>query len=138
MLNRLSIDVHHEGLGSDGAVGWIYAVNNFPKKLIPMVMNRRRNISVHGFNYIINNPEKLSLHRFCQILHQVRHPLRVINTIVSKCSNWDRYWKWISRQEGFSVFSESMGLGAKRRAMLLYILWNKHIEMYADIRYYTH
>lgn len=26
MLNRLNIDVHHEGVGGQGAVSWLYAV----------------------------------------------------------------------------------------------------------------
>ena len=26
MLNRLNIDLHHEGVGGDGAVSWFYAV----------------------------------------------------------------------------------------------------------------
>ena len=26
MLQRLQIDVHHEGVGPDGAVSWLYAV----------------------------------------------------------------------------------------------------------------
>ncbi len=26
MLNRLGVHVHHEGVGPDGAVGWLYAV----------------------------------------------------------------------------------------------------------------
>ena len=26
MMNRLEVDIHHEGLGQDGGIGWIFAV----------------------------------------------------------------------------------------------------------------
>lgn len=26
MMNRMQLDIHHEGLGSDGGIGWMFAV----------------------------------------------------------------------------------------------------------------
>jgi len=92
-------------------------------------------IEAFGESYLINNPEKLTLHRFTHIFHQVRHPLRVVNTLFSRCHHWDRYWVWISKLSGFELLTAKMG--GKRRAMLLYLLWNRHIEAYADLRFRT-
>jgi len=57
MLNRLGVDVHHEGVGSAGAVSWLYAVS--------VVFMPSRKV------YAINNPEPLTTHRFKHIFHQV-------------------------------------------------------------------
>jgi len=61
-----------------------------------------------GESYLINNPEKLTLHRFSHIFHQVRHPLRVVSTLWSRCRPWDRYWVWISRLRGFELLTAKM------------------------------
>lgn len=66
-------------------------------------------------------------------MHQVRHPLRVINTLVNRCRRWDKYWFFISTVYGMGGLSTSQT--PLRRAMLLYVLWNRHIERYADLRF---
>ena len=38
MLNRLKVDVHHEGLGQDGGIGWIFAVKYVLKYYIYVCM----------------------------------------------------------------------------------------------------
>lgn len=43
--------VHHEGLGPDGAVSWLFAYK--------------------AKNYAINNPDRLVGHKFCFVFHQV-------------------------------------------------------------------
>ena len=64
MLNRLGVDVHHEGVGAAGAVSWLYAVS------VAFMSTRKA--------YVINNPEPLTVHRFRHIFHQVgHHPLDV-------------------------------------------------------------
>ena len=57
MLNRLGVDVHHEGVGAAGAVSWLYAVS-----VVFMPLRKA---------YAINNPEPLTMHRFRHIFHQV-------------------------------------------------------------------
>ena len=168
MLNRLGIHVHHEGLGPDGAVSWLYAVNSIslrvrappragrPLRGMKYVSSKSKKpveqdviIPATGqwkgsptygtvgifvrTGYAINNPEKMSQHRFRVILHQVRHPIRVINTLVKRCASWDKFWRWIAYVKGMKAITKNQS--PLRRAMLLYILWNKHIERYADIRF---
>ena len=66
-------------------------------------------------------------------MHQVRHPLRVINTVVNRCRGWDKYWSFASSVYGMGNLSAAQT--PLRRAMLLYLLWNRHIERYADLRF---
>lgn len=167
MLNRLGIHVHHEGLGPDGAVSWLYAINantirirSPPRSGRPLrkkkygstssketkvdvvvpATSRWNKSTTYGTvglfirsGYVINNPEKISQHRFQTILHQVRHPLRVISTLVKRCPSWDKFWRWIANAKGMKAITKTQS--PLKRAMLLYILWNKHIERYADIRF---
>jgi hypothetical protein len=106
--------------------------------------------------YVINNPRRLLAQRFKFVFHQVRHPLRVIKTLVERCQNWDKFWKFIASVKGMSDISEDrtplvsftiwiaifllcVTDGSiwclQTNAMLLYIFWNKHIERYADLRF---
>jgi hypothetical protein len=128
MLNRLGLDLHHEGVGEDGAVSWFFAINAHSIRDWP---------GTHTIDlqtqYIINNPTKLTFQRFRHVFHQVRHPLRVIATLVNKCAVFDRWWGWIAQASGFEVLSKPAT--PLKRAMLLYLLWNRHIELYADLRY---
>ena len=78
---------------------------------------------------------RLSKQRFYLIFHQVRHPLRVISTLLVRCATWDRYWTWISSVRGCEEITSNAS--PLRRAMLLYIVWNRHIERYADLRFRT-
>ncbi|KAH8047614.1 pyruvate dehydrogenase [Aureococcus anophagefferens] len=78
MLNRLGIHSHHEGLGPAGSISWLYAW-------------RAR-------SYAIDNPASLGNRRFCVVLHQVRHPLRVISSVVKATKPRDRFWDWIHRR----------------------------------------
>lgn len=193
MLNRLGVKVHHEGVGPDGAVGWIYAVNALstvgksrsagrppgrgrrpalalsggsgsgsgggfaglfgsrlqansetaatpPPSLTPALEppfpESEFGVGKHaGRGYVINNPVRLSRQRFVRVFHQVRHPLRVISTLLVRCESWDRYWAWIATVRGCEDITSSTS--ALRRAMLLYIVWNRHIEHYADVRFRT-
>jgi len=203
MLNRLSVHVHHEGVGPEGAVGWIYAVNamttvgkarsagrervtrttaggrgkggegifggslrslaaaaaatagaaaaarsgDFDVPLLPFISSESDTAlplfpevefgvgKFAGRGYVINNPMRLSRQRFVRVLHQVRHPLRVISTLLVRCAAWDRYWTWIASVRGCEEITQQVT--PLRRAMLLYIVWNRHIERYADLRFRT-
>ena len=70
MLNRLGVNVHHEGVGAAGAVSWLYAVS------VVFMPSRKA--------YAINNPEPLTMHRFRHIFHQVvRYPLDTCPCFIS-------------------------------------------------------
>lgn len=101
MLNRLGLEVHHEGVGMDGAVSWFYSVNAFANF-------RRRKVGAFVGHHLINGARKLSVHRFEHIFHQLRHPLKVISTIDRACPSWDRYWDWISCIKGFEIITRDM------------------------------
>ena len=115
LLNRLGIHVHHEGLGPAGSVSWLY--------------------SWREATFAINNPTPLSPdHRFCVVLHQVRHPLRVLASVVKATKPRDRYWQWIYGQEPQSIDPRASAL---RRAAQLWLAQNLRIERFADARFRT-
>ena len=120
MFNRLGVHVHHEGLGPDGAVSWFFAYK--------------------AATYAINNPTPLvaGQHRFCFVFHLVRHPMRVISSIVKTSRKpWDPYWDWITRVEPRVCGNAKQ---CRQQPLLLrsarqWLVWNEHIETFADIRY---
>ena len=127
MMNRLGVHVHHEGLGPDGAVSWFFAYRS-------------------DAGYAINNPERLSDQRFRVVLHQVRHPLRVVSSVVKASRKpWDKFWEWIARTEPRVCFGQAPvdttdPMACRRiplllRASRLWLYWNEHIERFADVRY---
>ena len=65
MLNRLGVQVHHEGVGLHGAVSWLDAYN--------------------ARSYIINNPERLRRQRFRLIFHQVTLQRLVLVLVLVVC-----------------------------------------------------
>ena len=112
-LNRLGVHVHHEGLGPAGAVSWLY--------------------TWRAGHFVINNPAPLSPdHRFCVVLHQVRHPLRVISSIVKATKpRGDRYWQWIYAQEPTIQKDAPPPI----RAAHLWLVQNERIEQFAHARF---
>ena len=118
MYNRLGVHVHHEGLGPDGAVSWFFAYKTT--------------------GYAINNPTALHDHSFCFVFHQVRHPMRVVSSIVKASrKNWDTYWEWVTKTDekvcGPSMRCKKMPL--LKRSARQWLVWNRHIEEYADLRF---
>ena len=65
------------GLGPAGSVSWLFTWK--------------------AATYVINNPASLDArrHRFCVVFHQVRHPLRVISSVVRATRAHDRFWDWL-------------------------------------------
>ena len=111
--------VHHEGLGPDGAVGWFFAYKTN--------------------SYAINNPEPLSTgrHRFCFVFHLVRHPLRVVSSIVKASRKpFDVYWQWVSRVEPRVCGgpSQCKKMPLLQRSARQWLVWNQHMETFADVR----
>ena len=118
MYNRLGVHVHHEGLGPDGAVSWFFAYK--------------------ARSYAINNPLPLNDHSFCFVFHQVRHPMRVVSSIVKASRKpWDPYWEWITKTDP-SVCGDSQKcrkVPLLHRSAKQWLVWNEHIETYADVRF---
>jgi hypothetical protein len=56
--------------------------------------------------YAINNPKRLLAQRFKYVFHQVRHPLRVIKTVVERCEHWDKFWRFIASVKGMESIKE--------------------------------
>ena len=113
MLARLGIPVHHEGLGPAGSVSWLFTWK--------------------AATYVINNPASLDArrHRFCVVFHQVRHPLRVISSVVRATRAHDRFWDWLYGVEpGLDRTDPPV-----RRAARLWLLQNRRLEKIADARF---
>ncbi|KAJ1457698.1 hypothetical protein M885DRAFT_615122 [Pelagophyceae sp. CCMP2097] len=113
MFNRLGVHVHHEGLGPGGSISWLYSWN--------------------AKSYAINNPDPLRDQRFCVVLHQVRHPLRVLSSIVKSTKAGDRFWVWLCNVEPELKCAAKPPLLAL--AARLWLLQNARIEQYADARF---
>ena len=76
VCRHVGIDIRHEGVGKDAGCGWPYVANLQDD---PMYAN----LSKLHRRYVINNaPGKQVHHRYRMVLHQVRHPLSVIRTLV--------------------------------------------------------
>jgi hypothetical protein len=76
--------------------------------------------------YILNNPRRLLAQRFKFVFHQVRHPLRVIKTLVERCQNWDKFWKFIASVKGMSDISED------RTPLVYFVVWVAFLLCVAD------
>lgn len=112
LLNRLGVHVHHEGLGPAGSVSWLF--------------------TWRAARFVINNPTHLTNdYRFCVLLHQVRHPLRVISSVVKATKPRDIYWQWIYGVEP-SIDPKSP---PPIRAAHLWVLQNRRLERIADARF---
>lgn len=74
MLSRVGIDIRHEGVGVDGGCGWPFVSNIYSDPMtIKHSVNKR---------YILNNRNRQLRQRYRVVLHQVRHPLAVIRTLL--------------------------------------------------------
>ena len=91
---------------------------------------RSRGSSRGACSHAINNPESLRDHRFCVVLHQVRHPLRVISSMLKATRPGDRYWQWILAEPAVKR-GEPLLLQATR----LWVAQNERLEGYADARF---
>ena len=70
-------------------------------------------------------------HRFCVVFHQVRHPLRVISSVVRATRAHDRFWDWLYGVEpGLDRTDPPV-----RRAARLWLLQNRRLEKIADARF---
>ena len=37
---------------------------------------------------------------------QVRHPIRVLSTLMTRCAQWDNFWRWIASVRGCEPITE--------------------------------
>jgi hypothetical protein len=109
LLQHLGLRVAHEAVREDGTVSWVHITSG--TYVVPE-RNRSKEVSNEGFD---------------RILHQVRHPLKVISSMqtLRKCS-WDYMARHISLDTRAPV---------PVRAMKAWVEWNKLIEKKASWRF---
>lgn len=109
LLQEMGLDVPHEHVGKDGAASWKHIVSG---TFVYIGKNREAEIDSTGFD---------------RILHQVRHPLKVISSMQTFS---DSTWSYMAK------FIE-LDLKAKpvKRAMQAWVRWNRLIEGKAQWRF---
>lgn len=105
VLRRLGLDVGHERLGKDGIASWSLAVDA---------------------DHVPWGPSLRAL-SFDVILHQTRHPLRVVNSVMSFK---DESWRFICEHIPCSL-EDSLPL----RAAAYWYHWNAEAERRADLTF---
>jgi hypothetical protein len=62
-----------------------------------------------GANAGVGNEKAVIIIRSYRVLQsQVRHPLRVISTLLRRCAPWDRIWQWIHNLWGFEAIHDQL------------------------------
>jgi hypothetical protein len=109
LLREMGLDVPHERVGKDGVASWKHIVSG---TFVYLRKNREAEIDSTGFD---------------RILHQVRHPLKVISSMQTfSDSTWHHMAKFID-----------LDLKAKpvKRAMQAWVHWNRLVESKAHWRF---
>lgn len=107
LMLRSGIDAPHESMGGDGIVSWLMAVD---AEKAPWGPGRH--------NYT-----------FDHIFHQVRNPLKSVNSIYNSESN--ESWRYICK----NMPEISMKADLLTRSVQYWVYWNLHIEKIAEWRY---
>ncbi len=105
VLRRLGLDVGHERIGRDGVISWALAVDDAAPPWGP----RGRDLS------------------FDVVLHQVREPLRVMNSTVTFR---EESWRFIARHVPYRA-----GAPLPLRAAAYWYHWNVAAERHASLTY---
>ncbi len=100
LLCELGLDVGHERGGKNGVVAWELAATGAPWMLDPEL--------------------DAATGRYDVVLHQVRHPLRVITTAQFIHSHPHPVWPYIAAHVALGEREPPL-----RRAMKFYVLWNE-------------
>lgn len=109
LLQTLGLDVPHEQIGEHGTASWKHIRSGVFEVI---GKNRTQHIDSHGFD---------------QIIHQVRHPLKVIASMQTfSLSSWSYMAKFID------IDTEASPL---MRGMQAWLRWNEMIEHEADWRF---
>jgi hypothetical protein len=109
LLKKIGYDVPHESIGSDGAASWKHVVSG---TFVYIGKNREVHIDSTGFT---------------RILHQVRHPIKVISSMQTfSKSTWTYMANFIELDPGGNP---------ALKAMQAYVYWNRLIEEKAHWRF---
>lgn len=109
LLKAMGLDVPHEAVGKDGAASWKHVVSG---TFVYIGKNRSVEIDSSGFD---------------RILHQVRHPLKVIASMQTFS---DSTWSYMAK-----AIELDLGANPVRKGMQAYVRWNRLIEKSADWRF---
>jgi hypothetical protein len=109
LLRQMGFDVPHEHVGKDGTASWKHVVSG-------------------TFVYIGKNREvKIDSDGFTHILHQVRHPLKVIASMQTFS---DSTWHYMARFIDLNLKASPV-----HRAMQAWVGWNELVESKASWRF---
>ncbi len=109
VFKHLGLDLPHEALGRDGTASWKHIVSG---TFVYIGKNREKEIDSSGFTSVI---------------HQVRHPLKVIASMQTfSDSTWQHMAKYIKLDPGGPPVV---------RAMQAWVGWNELVETKADWRF---
>lgn len=111
-LRAAGFDVGHEKMGADGVASWFFG----PTHADQMPKPHETTTKIHKDG---SRPQDFE---FDLVLHQTRHPVLVIPSLVSVYRLTD--WRFVHEHVDINP-----GLPKLRRAMLYWIRWNRQIEM---------
>lgn len=109
LLQEMGLDVPHERVGVDGAASWKHVVSG---TFVYLGKKREAEIDSSGFD---------------RILHQVRHPLKVISSMQTFS---DSTWSYMAK-----FIDLDMKAIPVKRAMQAWVHWNRLVESKAHWRF---
>ena len=109
LLQAMDLDIPHEAVGKDGAASWKHIVSG---TFVYIGKNRSVTIDGDGFD---------------RILHQVRHPLKVIASMQTFS---DSTWSYMAKAIELDIRANPLMKG-----MQAYLGWNRLIEQSANWRF---
>jgi hypothetical protein len=112
LMQAMGMDIPHEAVGRDGAASWKHITTG--TFVVKKRWKRKRETFIDSSG-------------FTTILHQTRHPLKVI---ASMQTFGDATWRYMAQFTSLTV-----GMPVLQRAMLGYLEWNRLIEARADWRF---
>jgi len=112
LLQAMGLDVPHEAVGRDGAASWKHITTG--RFVVKKRGKRPRETFIDGSG-------------FTTILHQTRHPLKVIASMQTFS---EPTWQYMAQFTTLTLDQPVL-----KRAMLGYLQWNRLIEARADWRF---
>jgi hypothetical protein len=109
LLQEMGLDVPHEHVGKDGAASWKHIVSG---TFVYIGKNREAEIDSTGFD---------------RILHQVRHPLKVISSMQTFS---DSTWSYMANYIELDLTAKPV-----KRGMQAWVRWNRLVESKAHWRF---
>jgi len=112
LLQAMGLDVPHEAVGRDGAASWKHITTG--RFVVKKRWKRKRETFIDSSG-------------FTTVLHQTRHPLKVIASMQTFS---DATWGYMAQFTSLTMDQPTL-----RRAMVGYLEWNRLIEARADWRF---